>query len=145
MRALMIDAEHQTITEIDFVGDYREIQRLLGCSTFTTGSRPLNGNLEDGFDAVYVSDDCLEVCERGLRHWFQIDADRDPPSSYPIAGRGLVVGYLDGEDCEARIGLEELTARITFTRRRFRGFKTKPGSLEGTFVIEIQAPIVEDR
>ena len=59
-------------------------------------------------------------------------------------GRGLVVGVdRNGEDCDARISLEELTARVSFTRRKFRGFKAKTG---GAFdlEIELQAPIVEE-
>jgi hypothetical protein len=144
MRAFMIDAEHQTITKIDFAGGYEELQRALGCQSFTTGSRPLTGSLEQGFDAVYVSDDCLEDGD-DPKHWFQIDADRNPPSSFPITGRGLVLGTdPDGEDCDARISLEELVPRITFTRRKFRGFKTTTGSTEGTIVIELQAPIIEE-
>jgi hypothetical protein len=147
MRAFMIDAEHQTITEIDFAGDYKKIQRALGCKSFTTGSRPLNGSLEQGFDLVLVGDDCLEESD-DPKHWFQIDADRNPPSSYPIAGRGLVIGTdPDGADCDARISLEELTTRVTFTRRKFRGFQTRTGRTGSTFDIEIelQAPIIEER
>jgi hypothetical protein len=26
------------------------------------------------------------------RFWFQVDAERDPPSSFPLAGRGLLTG-----------------------------------------------------
>jgi hypothetical protein len=147
MRAFMIDAEHQTITEIDFVGDdIKKIYQALDCESFTTGSRPLIGSLSEGFDAVYVSDDCLDEND-DPKHWFQIDADRNPPSSFPITGRGLVLGTdPDGEGCDARISLKELIPRVTFTRRKFRGFKTKTGKTGSTFNIEIelQAPIIEE-
>jgi hypothetical protein len=151
MRALLIDAEQRTITEIEFKGNYQDIQAVLGCRQFTTGSRPLLGSLEEGFDAVYVSDDDMEDRE-DPRHWFQVDALRSPPSSYPLAGRGLVLGVdKDGEDCDARISLVELTERITFTMRKFRGFEVSSGRgqiAEGWPVSEIirvdlKAPIID--
>jgi hypothetical protein len=138
MRAFMIDAEHQTITKIDFVGDYRKIQQAIGCGRFTTGSRPLTGSIEEGFDTLCVSDDEFEEAD-DPKHWFQIDAERDPPSSYPIAGRGLVIGVdRDGETCGARINLKELTARVTFTRRKFRGYEIT--EVPDGLVVEQKAP-----
>jgi hypothetical protein len=152
-RAFLIDAETRSITEIDFVGGYKEVQRLLGCRHFTTGSRPFNGSLEQGFDGLYASDDLLEDRD-DPKHWYQIDADRNPPSSYPIAGRGLVHGTDEiGEDRDARISRDELTARVTFTKRKFRGFKVHPGgqtfelgSIKAVSLmqIELQAPIIEE-
>jgi hypothetical protein len=105
------------------VGDCTEIQEAICCLRFRIGSYPLNGSIYRGFDTLYVDDDQLEA-EEDPRHWFQIDSDRDPPSSYPIAGRGPVVGIdHDGAHCDALISLEELTARVTFMRRKFRGYK----------------------
>jgi hypothetical protein len=143
MRAYLIDPEQRTITEIDFGHDKRtrEIGQLIGCHYITTGSRPLNGSLEEGFDALFVSDDEIEG---DPKHWFQIDADRDPPSSFPITGRGLVIGTdRDGEDCDARVSLDELESRVTFTKRKFRGFETteEPDGLS----ITIKAPIIEEK
>jgi hypothetical protein len=44
-----------------------------------------------------------------------IDADRAPPSSYPVFTNGVVVGIgPGGEDCDARIGTEELRRRVSF-------------------------------
>jgi hypothetical protein len=57
------------------------------------------------------------------RFWFQVDADREPPSSYPLCGLGLVQGTdKAGETVDARISLDELRAPITFTERAFKGF-----------------------
>jgi hypothetical protein len=143
MRAFLIDPEHRTITEIDFVGDYKKMQEVIGCDEFTTGSRPFNGSLSKGFDALLVSDDPLEDRD-DPKHWFQIDADRNPPSSYPITGRGLVIGTdPDGADCDARISRDELVSRVTFTKRKFRGFETteEPDGLS----ITIKAPIIEEQ
>lgn len=89
MRGHLINSERKTIEEIDGAfEDYEEINRALGCESMTTGSRPLRGDIEQGFDAVYVSDDNLEDHD-DPRFWFQVDADRNPPSSFPIAGNGF--------------------------------------------------------
>jgi hypothetical protein len=147
MRAILIDSEKRTITEIEFEGDYRTIQAILNCHSFTSGSRPLNGSLEEGFDALYVSDDALDERD-DPRFWFQVDADHNPPSSYPLAGLGLVLGVDEqGKGRAARISVEELTRRIAFTQRKFRGFETFTGAAAHArgahFVIEAKTPIID--
>jgi hypothetical protein len=83
------------------------------------------------------------------RFWFQVDADRDPPSSYPIGGRGLVTGTGPGRrhSCDVRISVDELRARITFTQRKFRGFETFTGAQAhargADLVVEMKAPIID--
>jgi hypothetical protein len=151
MRAILIDPEKRTIEEIAVElpkeEGYKEIQRLIGCHRFTAGSHPLNGSLAKGFDTLFVSDDDMEDRDNP-RFWFQVDADRDPPSSYPLAGRGLVVGVdREGAGCDARIGLDELRSRITFTQRKFRGFEMFTGDAARTrgadIVVEAKAPIID--
>jgi hypothetical protein len=58
MRAYLIDPTQRTVTEIEIDGDddLEEIYRVMGCRHFTTGSRPLNGSLEAGFDTLYADD-----------------------------------------------------------------------------------------
>ena len=141
MRAILIDAEKQTVTEINFAGNYTKIQEIIGCRDFTIGSRPLRGSFETGFDALYVSDDYLEDRE-DPRYWFQVDADRAPPSSFPIAGRGLVLGVDErGEDCAAEISVAALTPRITFTQRKFLGFVVS--EFEDGVSVAVNAPIID--
>jgi len=123
MRAILIDPETKTFTEIQIADDIDGIQKVLRCGRFTTGGRPLRGSLSTGFDTLYVSDDSLEDRE-GPRFWFQVDADRDPPSSYPIAGLGLACGTdSNGAACDVGISVAELQSRITFTQWKFRGFR----------------------
>jgi hypothetical protein len=75
------------------------------------------------------------------RFWFQLDADRNPPSSFPVAGRGLVHGVnREGDLCDARISIEELRSRITFTQREFKGFTRN----EAFGCPEPIAPIIDD-
>lgn len=115
MRAYLIDPEPRTITEIDFGGGCAAIDRIIGCEWFTTVTM-LNGSLAKGFDTIYVSHDALNP----ERCWCQYDAD-------PIAGKGVVVGFGPAGTkgyCDAHISLDELTRRIQFIRRKFRGVET---------------------
>jgi hypothetical protein len=149
MRAILIDPEKRTFTEIDLKrDDYREINAILRCDSHTTGAH-LSGSLEEGFDAVYVSDDYLDERE-DPRFWFQVDADRDPPSSYPIAGLGLALGTdTEGAGCDVKISVDELVKRITFTQRKFRGFETSEGRGKigdhevEIFRVDVKAPIID--
>jgi len=105
MRAILIDPEKRTITEIQLEDDdYRRIQAVLRCHSFTTGAR-LSGTIDTGFEATYVSDDELPdeptADNPGPRFWFQVDADRNPPSSYPIGSLGLAMGV----DKEGALGV----------------------------------------
>ena len=156
MRAILIDPEKRTFTEIQLEDDdYRKIQATLRCRSFTTGAH-LSGSIEQGFDAIYVSDDELPdeptADNPGPRFWFQVDADRNPPSSYPIGSLGLAMGVdKEGAGCDVRISVAELTSRITFTQRKFRGFESsqgrgKVGDHEIEMVrIDLKAPIIDGR
>jgi hypothetical protein len=119
--------EKQSVTEIQLKSDdYWEIQAVLCCGNFTTGAH-LIGSIEAGFDAVYVSDDFLEDRD-DPRFWFQVDADRNPPSSHPIAGLGLALGTdPTGAGCDVKISVAGLAARVTSTQRKFRGFEFSQG------------------
>lgn len=147
MRTLLIDPEKRTVSEIQLAReDYKEIKRALGCQRFTIGAH-LSGSYEDGFEAVYVSDDELEDRD-DPRFWFQIDADRDPPGSYPIAGRGLVTSTnRDGWECDIRMSVDELRSRVTFSQRKFRGLETLTGAEAhargADLVVEVIAPIID--
>jgi hypothetical protein len=141
MRAILIEPDKRTLTEIQLEDDdYRRIQKVLRCRSFTTGAH-LSGSIEAGFDAVCVSDDPLEDRD-DPRFWFQVDATRSPPSSYPITGLGLAMGTdTEGAGCDVRISVEELTKRITFTQRKFRGFESR--KIPGGLAIDINAPIID--
>jgi hypothetical protein len=147
MRAILIEPKKKTVTEIQLKSDdYREIRTVLQCHSYTTGAH-LGGSIAKGFDAVFVSDDPLE--ERGdPRFWFQVDANREPPSSFPIAGRGLALGTdSKGNGCDVRIGVAELASRITFTQRKFRGFKFSSQIYADVthLSVDVVAPIVDNK
>jgi hypothetical protein len=83
MRAILIDPDEKTVTEIQRADSYHEINRVLQCKSHTTGAH-LSGTLEEGFDAILVSDDEFDEEKDDPRFWFQLDADHNPPSSFPM-------------------------------------------------------------
>ena len=116
VRAILIDPEKRAFTEIQIADSHKKIRTALRCRSFAAGAF-LNGSAEDGGDAVYVSDDYLEDRDDPM-FWFQVDADRNSPSSAPIAVLGLAVGVdPEGNGRDVNIGVDELAARITFAQR----------------------------
>ena len=147
MRAILIDPEKRELTEIQIGRGIEEIYAVLHCEQFTTGA-DLNGSLETGFDSILVSDDYLDERDEA-RYWFQIDTDRNPPSSHPIVGFGLALGAdLKGESCDVRISVDDLAKRITYTQRKFRGFTSEtfePGTRADGLILKVEAvaPIID--
>jgi hypothetical protein len=104
MRAILIDPETKTFTEIQIADDIDGIQKVLRCGRFTTGGRPLRGTLLTGFDTLYVSDDSLEDREgrasgfrstpTAIRHpripslapaWHTVSIPTEPPATSALA------------------------------------------------------------
>ena len=147
MRAILIDPEIKTLTEVNYDGENGEVYRLLGCGSVGIVAYLNNPTSDGGFDCVFASDDLLD--DREPRYWFQVDAERDLPTSYPIAGPGLAVGTDDqGENADLKISLAELQSRVTFTRRKFRGFRTlsdaEARARGADIALEVVAPIVDE-
>lgn len=141
MRGILIDSAAQAVAEIEWSGEYEDMLKILECEAIAEGAY-LGGSIEHGFDAVMVSDDYLEDRDNP-RFWFQVDANRDPPSSYPIAGRGLAVGTdPEGKSCDVCVRTEDLVHRVTFTQRKFRGFDVRKPR-EGVLVVDVVAPIID--
>jgi hypothetical protein len=132
MKAYLIDPKQRTITEVNVGKGLPDLYGILKCKHITGSGHALRGNITNGFDSIFVSDDCLEdLPEDETRYWFQVDADRNPPSSYPICCRGLVHGTdKEGEMCDVTISIAEVRSRITFTQRKFKGFEVSQGVTE---------------
>ena len=140
MRALLINPKQRTIAEIDYDGTHEAMCKLIGCDIFKVAST-LNGWLLEGFDTVWVSGDEPDD-DKYPSQWFQIGVGTDRASN-PIAGKGLVVGTDEtGENCPAIISRDELTRRVTFTKRKL-GFESTlvPDSVE----LRIKAAIFEEK
>ena len=132
LRTYLIDSKAQTITEVKVGKGLQAIYGALKCKHITARGKALRGNIADGFDSIFVSDDDIEgLSPEETKYWFQVDANRHPPSSYPICGRGLVHGADKfGEMCDVTISIAEVRSRITFTQRRFQGFEVTHGFTE---------------
>lgn len=78
MRAILINPERKTISEIQIGDDYKEIYKVIDCELFTCPITFENG------DTMYCDDEGLFKEQKGgiiMRGW-----------SYPILGKILVLG-----------------------------------------------------
>lgn len=94
MRAILIDPFTQTIEEVDYSGDYKDIYTLIQCELFST---------------VYCLEDTLFVDDEGLyvkdQRYFKVAG-----YPQPLAGRGLLLGTNeegDSVDAKAKLSVIE--------------------------------------
>ena len=93
MKAILINPFNQTITEIKYSGNFKEIYKLIDCSTF---------------DCINIdNDNTLFVDDEGLlqenRYFYWKDYTN-------LAGKALIIGvdYQTGEDCDTSWSLQEV-------------------------------------
>lgn len=105
MEAYFIDAANKTVNRIEYDGDWRSINRTIGCDTFTV----VNAN-EHG-DSIFLDDEGhLGVPDQNY-FWFD---------GYPtmLAGNGLVLGTdKEGESVEPCQSIEWFKERIRFQNK----------------------------
>lgn len=100
MKAYLIDPFTQTVSEVEYSGDYREIYSLIDCDTFTCADFNPFG------DTVFVDDEGL--INGKPQEFFLIG---DYPT--PLAGKGLVLGTNeDGESVEPSMTIHQVAARV---------------------------------
>lgn len=100
MKAYLIDPFAQSVTEVEYSGDYNQIYRLIDCSVFTTVE------FNDFADTVFVDDEGLINGKQ--QEFFLISGYRQP-----LAGKGLILGTNDmGESVEPSITLDQAKALI---------------------------------
>jgi hypothetical protein len=100
MRAILINAENETISEVEYDGDYRSIYKLIGCETFTIVQFP------DG-ETLYVEDNGLLF---DPQHFFKHEGYHQP-----LAGNGLFLGSDDeGESIATQLSIDKLKDQISF-------------------------------
>lgn len=93
MKAFLIDPSVQTITEVEYSGDYKQIYDLIDCHTF---------------DVVYIDEShCIYVDDEGLMKpnlFFWLEG----LTPTPLAGKALVLGTDDeGESIAPTIELPD--------------------------------------
>ena len=104
MRAILIDPFTQTIEEVDYSGDYKDIYCLIECDLFTTVYLP---NTSD--DTLFVDDEGLYVENQ---RFFKIDGFEQP-----LAGRGLLLGTdEEGESIDCMSTVEEVKAIVSWEK-----------------------------
>ncbi|WP_078119154.1 hypothetical protein [Thiosocius teredinicola] len=99
MKALLIDPEHQTITQTE-VSDIDDVKALIGFDTIESDA------IGDQGDRLFFDEECFI---RGTSGRFQID------SVIPVAGKGVIVGVLDdGSLSDVKTSLADLTDRLKY-------------------------------
>lgn len=101
MKAILINPFEQSVTEVDYSGDYNQIYEFIEAQMF---------------DVARIShDDGIFVDDEGLlnspTHFFE-------HSDYhsPLAGKGLIVGCnSEGESVDCKTTVDEVKAKVTFS------------------------------
>ena len=111
MKAYLIDPFAQSVTEVEYSGDYTEISRLIDCDLFTTSWRNKFG------DTLFVDDE-------GLINGKHQEVFLISGYPQPLAGKGLILGSdQQGESVEPSITLEQAKALVdwipSFMLRKF--------------------------
>ena len=105
MKAILINPKLQTINEINYSGDYKEIYKLTECSTFTA-IYPFD-NCED---TIYLDDEGL-LKSSNYCFTFRCDDGRNQP----LMGNALVLGADDeGESKDVETSIDEIKRRVSF-------------------------------
>ena len=105
MKAVLINPKLRKIKEIEYSGDYKDIQKLTECSTFTA-VYPFN-NCED---TIYLDDEGL-LKSSNYCFTFRCDDGRNQP----LMGNALVLGADDeGESKDVETSIDEIKRRVSF-------------------------------
>lgn len=104
MKAYLIDPKEQTVTQVEYTGDYTNIYTHIEADLFDVARLYRNG------DGAFVDDEGL--LKEPDHFWVHRNY------AQPLAGRGLVLGVDDeGNSVEPKTTLEELTADVFFVSR----------------------------
>ena len=100
MKALLIDPFMETVQEIDYSGDWKDIRTLLKCDIFTTVY------FDDmSTDSVFVDDEGLYVENQ---RFFKLGG-----YPQPLAGYGLVLGCNEeGDSVDCMSTLEDVAKQV---------------------------------
>ena len=105
MKAILINPKLQTINEINYSGDYKDIYKLTECSMFTA-IYPFD-NCED---TIYLDDEGLL---KSSNYCFTFYCDNG--TSQPLMGNALVLGADDeGESKDVETSIDEIKRRVSF-------------------------------
>jgi hypothetical protein len=128
MRAIVIDAEHRTVSETDIDGQLHSLQEIAG-GLIT----PVYPGLEGTDHHAYVNDEGLLD---NPQHFFML---RD--GHQPLAGNGVILSTTDdGDEAPATLPLDWVRERVTFmdlqAAREWAAREPEQGELVASFVSE---------
>lgn len=135
MRAILVDPANRSITEVEYDGDFRDIQRLIGADPFDV--RPLGGTQ----DVVYFDDEfLLRDGAENLRTYVWFEGLPDP-----IGGKCLILGSHYGESRDCTLSVDEVEGLIRgYQDMKLVGWTTMKTEKEGDFnIIRGPRPIFE--
>ena len=105
MKAILINPKLQTINEINYSGDYKDIYKLTECSTFTC-VYPFNLNE----DVIYLDDEGL-LKQSNYCFTFRCDNGHNPI----LCGNALILGTdEEGESQDVESSIDEIKRRVSF-------------------------------
>ena len=117
MRAILINPEVRTITEVEHNGDYKQIYEYLQCGTFTA----VGIEHKDGAsNAIFVDDEGLL---NDPRFFFLYKG-----YNQPLANNGLILGSdEEGETVGTTLSLEHVKSRVRFVELSVEGWEEIDG------------------
>lgn len=112
MKAILIDPETQTITEVEYSGNYKDIYKLTGCDCFTVVG------IEDG-NGIFVDDEGLF---NDPRYFFLYNG-----YDQPLAGKGLILGTNEeGDSVDCTLTVDYIREKVKFIELSLMGFDPIP-------------------
>ena len=101
MKAILINPFEQTVTQVDYSGDYTEIYKLIDAEYYDVAG------IAHG-DGIFVDDEGLL---NSPTHFFE-HADYHSP----LAGKGLIIGCnSEGESVDCKTTVEEVKSKVKFS------------------------------
>jgi hypothetical protein len=121
VKAILIDADEQTVTDIEFAGDLESIYKTLGCDDIDGVT--VDGDILAFSHTLYVDGEGLlkqedELEEHGPQTQWYFDIKNELGTANitfaPLLGKGLVLGCNEGEAADAYWSAAELQPRVSF-------------------------------
>ena len=106
MKAYLINPEKQEVTEVEYSGDYKDIYKLIGCSTFEIVGITPKG------DGIYVDEEGLYAENK---HLWSFKGILFKNHMFNLINKGLVLGTnIVGDTIKADLSLEEIKERVVW-------------------------------
>lgn len=116
MRAILINPEAKTVTEVEYTGDYKNIYDHIQAGCFTVVQI-------DERDSIFVDDEGLYRLPQFYFMWKGYDQ--------PLAGRGLILGVdAEGESIGTKLPLDYVKSMVSFPDVELSHFEEISGATE---------------